>query len=229
MDRRACARPGASPDLIESLVGGLEPVRPVRFRRLVALCLILGAAVVGLTTAMIGARPDLFERLRDPLFVAIAAALAAASAVCAAAAIRAAIPGREPPPRRALILWALPIVLAASVALISPWGSAWPGWSRLLMGCWSCVSLTALTAVLPWAVALAIVARLAPLHRARAGLLAGLSAFLLGALVTELHCPVSDAYHLAFAHYLPIAILSSLTCVLATLLLRDPAKDAAVG
>ncbi len=50
---------------------------------------------------------------------------------------------------------------------------------------------------------------------------AGLSAFLAGALITELHCPEGSSYHLAFGHYLPISVLSALACIAAAVILRS--------
>ena len=214
------SRERPEPTLIDSLVAELRPVRPVSYARIVLGCLVVEAVVAVVALWAYGVRPDLGTRLGEPGFLAVLATLCLAAVGSAAVAVRSAIPGREARPSAARPLLAVPIVLTLLVLLFAPWGRAWPGWSRLVEGCWSCVGLTFASGVVPWIITVAVLSRLAPLRELRSGLFAGFAAFLVGALVTELHCPVADSYHLAFAHYLPIALLSCLTATLAVVVLR---------
>jgi hypothetical protein len=66
------------------------------------------------------------------------------------------------------------------------------------------------------------------LRTLRVGVFAGLSAFLVGAAVVQLHCGSNDAYHLAFGHFLPVAVLAIVTgtAVSAYLRMQNSVSDA---
>jgi hypothetical protein len=114
----------------------------------------------------------------------------------------------------------VPIALAGLVLILNPFSATWPGLASAATGCLHCAGLTAAAAAVPWLVVLAVVSRLAPLNELRIGMFAGLSAFLVGAIVTELHCPANSGYHLAFGHYLPVVLFSALACVAAAAVIR---------
>ncbi|RMF21060.1 MAG: DUF1109 family protein [Deltaproteobacteria bacterium] len=143
-----------------------------------------------------------------------------AAAGCASAAVRAAMPGRYITRAAEGWLLASPLLLAGAVLLLSPWDGAWHGWGMFLTGCWKCTAVTAASAAAPWLVAVFVLRRLAPLVALRVAMFAGFSAFFIGALVTQLHCPMSSAMHLAFAHFLPVALLSAVACGLTAAVLR---------
>lgn len=206
--------------LIESLVGDLEPVRPVRPGRVFLAFLAIESLVVAGASYSLGVRTDFLARLADPVYLGVVAVLAVAAAWCASIAIRLSVPGRDVSGRTGALLLATPLLLATAVVLVQPWGGAWPGWHALMTGCLQCIGVTAVSAAVPWIVTMVVLSRLAPLNELRVGLFAGVSAFLVGALVTEVHCAMGSGYHLAVGHYLPVALLAALTCALAAAILR---------
>jgi hypothetical protein len=118
-------------------------------------------------------------------------------------------------------------LLVALILGVAPWGGNWAGWRHVIGGCWTCMAVTAASAAVPWIATVMLVSRLAPLREVRVGLFAGLSAFLLGALVAELHCPNGNSYHLALGHFLPISVFAALTTYTAALLLRHRMRSRA--
>lgn len=92
----------ATPELIESLVAGAQPVRRLRPPVLRAmLWLAFAAAVVALLGASHGLRPDFAERLRQPSFILGVGASLATGVLAAVAAFIASLPDRS---RRWLLL-----------------------------------------------------------------------------------------------------------------------------
>jgi len=196
--------------MIPGLVRSLAPVEPIRLSHLFIVCLCIEVLFGAIALALVGVRPDLAERVADPVFVIVVSVLTIGAAICATSAIRLAVPGRDDVPKGRLIaLVSVPFILSLVILVVSPWGSEWMGWATVLAACWSCIGVTAAGAAIPWLATVILVSRLAPLRERRVGLFAGLSAFLVGALVTQLHCPYGDGYHLALGHYLPVAILSA--------------------
>lgn len=218
-------------DFIRTLVSDLKPVKPVRLERLFGLCLAVELVVVVVAAWATGVRADINERLTDWTFLLLVATLAVSAASSAVVALRLAVPGRDVQAQSRVFLFVYPMVLALLVLALQPWGSSWPGTGPFLNMCWRCIGVTSAAAVVPWVGLIIVLGGLAPLNGPRVGLFAGLSAFLVGALATQLHCPSGDGYHLAFGHYLPIAILAVLTTVVAAPLLRvraglsDGARD----
>lgn len=207
-------------NLIDAMVRDLRPVRPVRIAPVLALLLAVEAVVLATGTGCAGIRADIWERLRDPRYLAFIAVLVTAAAGSAWAALRLSVPGREPPGRAVVGLLLLPSLAAAAAVALLPWGGSWTGIGPTMGACWHCISFTAATAFVPWLVVMATVSRLAPLRPARVGILAGLSAFALGALGTELHCDARDGYHLALGHYLPVVGMALVTSVFVARVLR---------
>jgi hypothetical protein len=207
-------------NLIDAMVRDLRPVRPVRIAPVLALLLAVEGVVLATGTGCAGIRVDIWERLHDPRYIAFVGVLATAAIGSAWAALRLSVPGREPPGRSLLGLLLLPS-LAATVAIAwLPWGGSWTGIGPTMGACWHCISFTAATAFVPWLFVVAVVSRLAPLRPARVGILAGMSAFALGALGTELHCSARDGYHLALGHYLPVLVMALVTGVFVARVLR---------
>jgi hypothetical protein len=210
-----------SKDMIPGLVRSLAPITPIKLSHLFIVCLCTQVLFGAIGLALAGLRGDLAERVAEPLFIIVVFMLVIGSAICATSAIRLAVPGRDDVPKgRLLGLVCIPFALALAIVAVAPWGGEWMGWRNVLKTCWSCIGVTAASAAVPWLATVILASRLAPLRERRVGLFAGLSAFLLGALVTQLHCPYGDSYHLALGHYLPIAVLSAATTWGAALLLR---------
>ncbi len=214
------ARAGHADDLVARLTAELRPVRPVRMVRMFLWFLFGEIAAAALATRAVGVRPDIGERLAEPAFLLLVAALVLAAAGSASAAVRTALPGRYISRSAERWLLASPLVLAAVALVLMPWEGEWAGWGMFLTGCWKCTAVTAASAAAPWLVAVLVLRRLAPLVALRVAMFAGFSAFFIGALVTQLHCPMGSGMHLAFAHFLPVALLSAVVCGATAAVLR---------
>jgi hypothetical protein len=213
--------------VIDDILRDLEPVRPVRLGLLLTGLIALEIAVLAAMPGVWGWRPDLSERLADPAFLFVLTALIVAAGLSAWCALRTSVPGREVSGTRLCLLFGVPLAVALMVVSVAPWGGVWHGFGPLMDGCWGCIGVSAVTALVPWVVVVLVVARLAPLRTLRVGLFAGLSAFLVGAAVTELHCGSGDAYHLAVGHYVPIAVLALVTGIVVSACLRRRAASLA--
>ena len=212
-------------EIIDRIVRDLEPVRPVRLRSFFAALFAVELLIFISTPVLWGWRADIVKQLADPAFVFVLTVLIVAAALSGWSALRMSVPGREVGGMPLSVLFAVPLVAALLVVIVSPWGGSWPGLSSLMGGCWQCIGVSSLTAVVPWIVGVVLVARLAPLRALRVGVFAGLSAFLVGAAALQLHCGSNDAYHLAFGHFLPVAVLGLLTGAAVSGYLRLPVSS----
>jgi hypothetical protein len=206
--------------LIDEMVRDLRPVRPARIGVALALLLAVEAVVLAVGIGWSGIRPDISERLYDPRFIGFVSILMTAAIGSAWAALRLSVPGRELSRPALLGLLLLPSLAAAAAVVLLPWGGRWADIRPIMWACWHCISFTAATAFIPWLFVVMTVSRLAPLRPARVGVLAGLSAFALGALATELHCASREGYHLALGHYLPVVGMALITGIFVARVLR---------
>ena len=99
-----------TPDLIESLAADLVPVRRLRPPVMRAACwLLLAAAVLTLLAIDQGLRPDLAQRLQDPVFAISMAASLLTGVLAAISAFLVSLPDRSRLwlllPMPALVLW----------------------------------------------------------------------------------------------------------------------------
>lgn len=212
------SKPGKK--LIEEMVEDLRPVRPVRIGAVLALLVAVEAVVLAVGISWTGIRPDIHDRLHDGEFIGFVTILATAAIGSAWGALRLSVPGRELSGRALAGLLLLPSLAAAAAVVLLPWGGQWNDIRPIMWACWHCISFTAATAFIPWLFVVLAVSRLAPLRPARVGILAGLSAFALGALATELHCAAREGYHLALGHYLPVLVMALVTGVFVARVLR---------
>jgi len=212
-------------NLIDSIVRDLRPVRPVRLGAVLALLLAVEVAFLVAGTGWAGIRHDIAERLGDPRFVVFAGLLASVAVGSAWAALKLSVPGRELSGAAFAGLLLLPLLAATAAAVVLPWGGGWAGLGPTMAACWRCIALTAGTALVPWLFVVAAVSRLVPLRPTRVGILSGLSAFALGALVTELHCAARDGYHLALGHYLPVLAMALVTGVVVARVLQTRVRE----
>lgn len=209
----------AADALTDRLVAGLTPVAPIRRRLLVASIVAVQVAVAAAAVVVTGLDAGRAARLLDPAFVALALALAAGAVVSANAVADASIPGRGPAPWVGRTLVALPLLLAASIVAISPWGGTWKGALAVLVEGFGCTRTTLLVAAPVWLAALMLLGRTVPLDPLRVGLFAGFSSLLTGAFVVQLECPVCDSYHLALCHYAPLLLAAWAVAVATSLVL----------
>jgi len=212
-------------NLVASIVRDLRPVRPVRLGAVLALLLAVEVVFLVAGIGWAGIRHDIAERLRDLRFVASAGLLVSVAVGSAWGALKLSVPGRELSGAAFSGLLLLPLIAGTAAALFLPWGGHWVGFGPTMVACWRCIALTAGAALVPWLFVVAAVSRLAPLRPARVGILAGLSAFAVGALVTELHCAARDGYHLALGHYLPVLAMALVTGVVVARALKARARN----
>lgn len=97
-----------TPDLIATLASNMEPVRRLRPPAIRALCwLLLAAVLLALIAVSQGIRPDLAQRLRDPIFAVSMAASLLTGISAAIAAFELSLPDRS----RLWLLLPLPAVV----------------------------------------------------------------------------------------------------------------------
>jgi hypothetical protein len=191
---------------------------------MITLALVVEAAVVLLVAWLLGVRVVEAERLHDPAFVGLLAALALGAGASAAAMTALSIPGRDVPASSRIGLVALPLVLAVVVAVFSPWGGTWKGFFAVLIEGFGCTRTTLLVATPAWIAGLLMMRRLGPLDAASVGLFCASTALLAAALVVQMGCAQCDSWHIALAHYLPVALAASVAALLSPLLLRSPPR-----
>ena len=164
-----------TPELIDSLVADAQPVRRLRPPLLrAALWLLLAGVVLFALAALLGTRPDLAERLRQPTFTGALAGALLTGVLAAVAAFHVSLPDRSrlwlllPVP--ALLLWMSTI----GYGCLTDWVSITPGGVRLgaTLECFA----TLVIASLPLSVALLVMLRhTALLDPTIVGILAGLA------------------------------------------------------
>lgn len=97
-----------TPDLIATLASNMEPVRRLRPPAIRAVCwLLLAAVLLALIAVSQGIRPDLVQRLRDPIFAISMAASLLTGISAAIAAFELSLPDRS----RLWLLLPLPAVV----------------------------------------------------------------------------------------------------------------------
>jgi hypothetical protein len=156
----------------------------------------------------------------QPAFASLVVALVLGALAAAWIASRLAFPGRAVSHGGSRLLAMFPVLLAAAVLVAAPWGGHWQSWARMSVESAGCIAVVVMTAALPWGATLYLMGRLAPLNELRAAMFTGLSALFVGSLVVQLHCPANSSYHLAFAHLLPVLVVSLLSCLAAVAVLR---------
>ena len=206
--------------VLEDLVRGLEPVRPIpRLRTVAAAALLLGAAASLLFLWEAGLRSDLASAALRPSLVGVALGLAIVAVGGVANALGAAVPGREGVARFGLGSLLAGLGLAAGSAgggLIFAGVAAWEG-----MGL-SCLVSAVLIGLLPSVPLMAFLARALPRRPAGALSAAAGGAVALGALAVHTHCPASGGTHILIGHALaPLLGGLFLGAMLYPLLLRD--------
>lgn len=76
---------------------------------------------------------------------------------------------------------------------------------------WGCIQAASFAGLLPWILFGFILSRNASFHPGWTGAWAGVSAFLLGAVTIQIHCPDWETGHMVFAHLLPVAFFTFLS------------------
>ena len=162
----------ATPDLIESLVAGANPVRRLRPPAArAAVWLLFALAIVSLLAVSHGLRPDLGARLGQPLFMTGLSASLLTGALAALAAFVVSLPDRSRLwlllPAPALALW----VSTISYECLTDWVSIRPDGVALGEAA-DCLATLVLTSIPLW-LALLLMLRYAALLRSAAVAAAG--------------------------------------------------------
>jgi hypothetical protein len=153
-----------TPDLIDALVEGTTPVRRLRppFVR-AALWLLLTAVVLVLIVTGHGLRPDIAERLRQPVFVLSMIAAITTGILAAVASFQISLPDRSRwwilLPAPALAVWLSTI----GYGCLSDWVSVAPNENRIgeTVRCFATLLLTSV----PLSIAMLVMLRYAALLR----------------------------------------------------------------
>ena len=134
-----------TPELIDTLVASVKPVRRLRppLAR-ASLWLLLAAAVLGLLAISHGLRPDIMQRLQQPVFVVSVAASLATGILAAIASFIVSLPDRSRLwlllPAPALVVW----VSTIGYGCLTDWVSLQPEGVRLgeAARCFATLALT---------------------------------------------------------------------------------------
>ncbi len=196
-------------ELIVQLAGAAGPVRRLpspsaRLARWTATAVPMAA----LGVVVIRPRGDILSVIHQPTFVGIAGAIAATALLSAAAAFVLSVPGAERSPLQRVVpllaggLWAL--VLAV---LLTNGGNSMQRLLALPFH-WACLIEIAGLGVLPGWALFRMLRLAAPLRRTWTAALATLAAVSLGAVATQIICPIDDPAHHLVGHLFPVAVLS---------------------
>lgn len=204
---------GDRPDLpltIARLVRSATPVTPLA-RPSVRLAgwVIASTALVLVSVAALGVRPDVAAQMTNGWFGARATATLAVGVSAATVAFLMSVPGVEPPrlaralPLAACLAWGAMLLLGALAA-------ARPPLYQLLQGTPhpSCVLLIVATAVAPGVLLARMLRQAAPLQTAWTGALAGLASLAAGALGAQFVCTSDAAAHQLLWHFAPVVLLA---------------------
>jgi hypothetical protein len=199
--------------LVEHLVETSEPVRriwPVRVRMTVLLSMW---TTLGILIASTWPRPDLMEKLHDPIFAIGAMTLAVATGFTTLMALRCAVPGRAP--TRFEGLTALLLIGGAALALASESATA-PGNADG----WLCSLRTIAVAFLPWMTLLIAIRRGAPVRVVSAAVYAGIASLLFATMVLRMACPADGSSHWLAWHLGIVPLVTLLATPIAARWLR---------
>ena len=207
--------------VVEQLLDEAVPVRRlwkpvVRLGLWVIVVTTIAGAVMGM--GLMGFRPDLRLKVREPVYLLELTALAVAGILMAASAFQEAVPGygARGPIRRVAIGFAL---VAALLWFLQPLHGELAVTQFIGTGI-SCAWRTVVLGALPLCALLIAIRRGAPLAPARAGALIGGAAFFMAALLMRARCPLDERLHLLVWHALPVAGGTVLSAVVGLAWLR---------
>jgi hypothetical protein len=207
-------------DLVANLTRELEPVRPVRLARMAATAVAIEIATVLVTAMVFGARPTATQRLGDPMFLALLALLGSGAAASAVTMAKLSVPGRAVASVVRLALLGLPILLAAGIVAISPWGGSFSDFVSVFAAGAGCTINTIVIATPAWIAGLLFLRGYGWLDAFGTGLFASSAALFASALVVQMACPNCDSWHLAVSHYSPILVAAWIAALLSVPVLR---------
>lgn len=206
--------------LIAELVGGLEPVKPLRLGTGMALTLVAAAAATVLVVALYGLRADLAAGRFDPMHLVstglfLGLGLAASFAVIV---MSRPLVGNEHGGWRWAAGMAGALPLAAVIIGLSRGADTIP--LHLADHGMQCFTVGAAASLLVFAALVVWLRRGAPTAPDRAGLVAGIAAGAFGTFAFALHCPDNDIVHIGLWHSAPVFAMALLGRAIVPRLIR---------
>lgn len=206
--------------LIAELVGGLEPVRPLRFGA--GLALALGAAAVSalVVVALFGLRPDWLAGRLNPMHLVATGlyfGLALAASVTVVVMSRPQIGSDHSGWRWAAAMAALLPVAGVIVGVGR--GRDFFAADTMRHGA-ECFAVAGAASLLVFAMLTVWLRRGAPTAPDRAGLVAGVAAGAFGIFAFSLHCPDNDIVHIGIWHSAVVLAMAALGRVTVPRLIR---------
>lgn len=195
-------------DLVGKILSDAKPAPPVT-PALAQWVLWFGAALVisALALGMMG-MDSTQSLLGRPLGFLYVFTLFAGAGLAAWEAITSSIPGRDKGfLRKTLSFLLLLLVYALPFFLLGGEGHAFDPWKELVDG-WACFRAISLVGLVPWIFLGWRLSKNAAFHPLWTGAWSGASAFLLGSLTVQMHCPNLEAGHVWMAHLLPVALFT---------------------
>ncbi len=205
--------------IVNELVQGLEPVRPLpRLRTVAAGALGLGAVACSVVIALRGLRPELVAGEIQPSIILIAVGLGVVALGGVTASLGAAVPGRERVTRGGLIALVGGLALASGAAgwgLFSMGMAAWEGLGL------ACLTIALLAGLVPGVALLGFLVRAFPANPPAALAMASGGAVGMGAVSVHASCPATGVLHVLVGHALaPLLGGALLTLLLYPVFLR---------
>lgn len=199
-------------NLVDRIVSDAPPVRPVSpviNQWLLWFALSLGVMGFFLMNFHLQDNAGKVFSQMPPLAFVLTAFIGAALA--AWEAIASSVPGRQTGKAyRILAFLVLAVLVAFPFVFFYPAGEKFDLVEAFMNG-GECAQRVSLVGILPWALLGWMLSRNASFHAGWTGAWSGASAFLLGTVTVQLHCPSWDARHILAAHLLPVALITFLT------------------
>jgi hypothetical protein len=193
--------------LVDRIVPTARPVGHIHSAGLqwsLWLVLSLGVMALALWRMKVGNSVETLGQMPPMAFI-LAAFLGAA--VAAWEAVVSSIPGRHTGKWFRAAQLSLLAALVLIPFLFFPAGIGGGGVLSSLRCGVDCMKLISLVGLLPWILLGWMLSRNAAFNPAWTGAWSGVSAFLLGAVTVQLHCPNWETGHMLVSHLLPVAVL----------------------
>ena len=198
-------------ELVNGLLARSGPIKPMP-SPWAQWCLWFLMATVLVFFVLWMMKPSHMDTASQPAAMGYLIALFLGAALAAWQAVASSIPGRNTS-RLHLVL--LTVFLAAVIILpfvfFIPKGEAIFEWDDIVKCGPDCFKAIALIGVVPWILLGWRLSRNASFNTKWTGAWSGVSAFLLGSLVTLMHCGYWEAGHMVAVHLLTVAFFSFLT------------------